>query len=266
MPYSSSIFGPSSSSTSIASASSSRASTRTSSAAHTRAVGCHSMRTLSSLALSAVQRSPAPGAQPKSVGRAVCPPCTKSSSGAPSSASSGACSAPIRARSQTCTRRSPAADAKTVGACGAQATCRTSPVWPSKVCSRRAGLRRSCSAIVCVESAEGLCRSVRETDVVGAAGDEDVLARGAERDGEDVLVVRLALARWLLRGACVPTGKPVSGVWCERRATNIMSILSSPTDANTFSLVACQSTSCVWVRQCMHLNVRDARRRRRRAL
>jgi hypothetical protein len=89
-------------------------------------------------------------------------------------------------------------------------------VCPSKVCSRRAGLRRSCSAIVCVESVEGGGRSSRETDVVGAAGDEDMLARGAERDGEDVLVVRLALARRLLRGACVPTAEPVSGVWCER--------------------------------------------------
>jgi len=58
---------------SIGSASSSFSSTFTSSPAQTCMVGCQTMMTLSSDVLAAVQASPSPGAQQKSVGRAVCP-------------------------------------------------------------------------------------------------------------------------------------------------------------------------------------------------
>ncbi|KAF8832772.1 hypothetical protein HHX47_DHR1002077 [Lentinula edodes] len=58
---------------SIASSSNSFMSILTCSPAHTRIVGCHTMTTLSSDALAAVQFSISSGAQQKSVGRAVCP-------------------------------------------------------------------------------------------------------------------------------------------------------------------------------------------------
>jgi len=58
---------------SIASLSSSFSSTLTSSPAHMRIVGCHTMTILSSDTLAAVQFSASPGAQQRSVGRAVCP-------------------------------------------------------------------------------------------------------------------------------------------------------------------------------------------------
>lgn len=54
------------------------------------------------------------GFQLMSLGLDVCPPWTNMSSGGPSSWSSGVCSSPIFARSQTLTRRSEEEDAKTV--------------------------------------------------------------------------------------------------------------------------------------------------------
>lgn len=88
------------------------------------------------------------GFQLRSLGRAVCPPWTKRSSGGPSSWSSGVCSSPIWLMSQRLTRRSDDDDAKTVSEWGDQASWMTSSVCDSNEWSLAERLRRSQRPIV----------------------------------------------------------------------------------------------------------------------
>mmetsp|Transcript_7638 Transcript_7638/g.21687 ORF Transcript_7638/g.21687 Transcript_7638/m.21687 type:complete len:227 (-) Transcript_7638:607-1287(-) len=79
---------------------------------------------------------------------AVWPPWTKRSSGGPSSWSSASCSAPMRLRSHTLSRRSAPQDASTVSFFGDQETWNTSSVWLSNTWSLWLRFRMSCRATV----------------------------------------------------------------------------------------------------------------------
>mmetsp|Transcript_3262 Transcript_3262/g.11282 ORF Transcript_3262/g.11282 Transcript_3262/m.11282 type:complete len:200 (-) Transcript_3262:711-1310(-) len=107
---------------------------------------CHTWRMLSSATVATTQFSL--GFHEKSEILLVCPPCTKSSSGGPSSASSGDCSSPMRDRSHTCARRSEELEPRMVSLKGAHCTWNTPSVWPSNVCSFCLRLRESHSATV----------------------------------------------------------------------------------------------------------------------
>lgn len=84
--------------------------------------GCQICSTLSS-ATDAIVNSDV-GCHAKSDILLVCPPCTKSSSGGPSSASSGDCSSPILCSAHMFNRRSAPQDARIVGLSGAHPICK----------------------------------------------------------------------------------------------------------------------------------------------
>mmetsp|Transcript_28573 Transcript_28573/g.39319 ORF Transcript_28573/g.39319 Transcript_28573/m.39319 type:complete len:212 (+) Transcript_28573:112-747(+) len=102
---------------------------------------CQTCRMLSSDTLATTQWSLR--FQLKSDTLAVWPPCTNSSSGGPSSASSGLCSWPMRLTSHTCRRRSRPQDPRMDSLKGAQPTWYTPFLWPWKLCMRCDMLRRS---------------------------------------------------------------------------------------------------------------------------
>lgn len=172
-----------------------------------------------------------------------------SNSGGPSSWSSGDCSTPIWLRSQILMRLSLDADANTVGLCGDHASESTSSACDSNTWSFLWGDLVSCKITVCEIKLQYECSvwpkhtfTLSELPVTikwSTAGQNDNANISASC--ACIWLVGLAGAReshlahkFIIRS-------------CVNQITHIMSMRSSPTLPKMFSLVGCQSTSCLKV-------------------